>query len=295
MSLGGHRGPDKVRRGRSAGVFLRVRRAGYHPGRYLRPRPAPVSVVPVVGRVAGADADFVLRVLVQAFEGMRGRGKVGVAVLLGVRRVVVNAPGPVHPVVGGRIMRRLWRLPGDDQRAGVVAGGVRAADGAVLGLLGLLGRLGCGFRRWFGGHGQACFLPGAAPWAVGVFTLVVARPHAHLVLGSGLQVRDGDGGDGPFRVEVAFVDPPGLVVLTRLRPVHAVVGGRGAGHVPGDDEGSGGVAAQRQTGDGSIGVLRLRDPGEDAAEGCGGQQQDRQKRQAPVSGVTKTERIDRCG
>ena len=124
--------------------FLCVRRAGYHPGSDLRPRPAPVSVVLVVGRVAGADADLVLGVAVQAFEGMRGCGRVGVAVLLGVRRVVVIAPGPVHPVIGGRVMRRLGRLPGDDQPAGVVVGGGRAAYGAVLGLLGRLVAVGSG-------------------------------------------------------------------------------------------------------------------------------------------------------
>ena len=89
-----------------------------------------MSVVLVVGRVACPDADFVFGVAVQAFEGMRGCGRVGVAVLLGVRRVVVIAPGPVHPVIGGRVMRRLWRLPGDDQPAGVVVGGGRAAYGA---------------------------------------------------------------------------------------------------------------------------------------------------------------------
>ena len=183
-------------------------------------------------------------------------------------------------------MGRLGRLPGDDQPAGVVAGGGRAADGAVLGLL---GRLGCGFRRglgrglrrWFGGHGQACFLPGAAPGRVRVFTLVVARPHAHLVLRACLQVRDGDCGDGPLRVDVAFVDLIGLVALAGLRPVHAVVGGRGAGHVPGDDEGSGRVAAQHQAGDRSFGILSLRDPEEDAAEGRGGQQQGRQDEPSP--------------
>ena len=128
-----------------------------------------------------------------------------------------------------------------------------------------------------------------------MLTVMVAGPHPDLVFLSSFQAGDGGSGGCPFGVHMVFVDRIGLVALAGLRPVYPVVGGCGAGRVPGNDEGSGGVAAQCQTGDGSIGILRLRDPEEDAAEGRGGDQQGRQKRQAPTSDSTEMEQTAHRG
>ena len=66
---------------------------------------------------------------------------------------------------------------------------------------------------------------------------------------------------------VAVINLPRLVVLAGLGPVNAVVGGYGAGGIPGHRQGAGGGAGELQVGDGARVALGFG--GEAAQRECG--------------------------